>query len=126
MDFIQTDKAPGAVGPYSQAVRVAGFVYTAGQVGINPEVGTLVSGGVEEEARQALKNLEAVLDASGSGLSSVVKTTVFVTDIADFPRVNAIYAEAFGDHRPARSLVQAAALPLGATVEIEAVGRVDS
>jgi len=121
VDFVSTQHAPAAVGPYSQAVRSGGFLYTAGQVGLDPATGKLVPGGVEAEARQALRNLAAVLEAGGSGLARVVKTTVFVADMADFQRVNAIYAEAFGDHRPARSTVQAAALPLGARVELEAV-----
>ena len=121
MEFVSTEHAPAAVGPYSQAVRSGGFVFTAGQIGLDPAVGKLVEGGVEPEARRALENLGAVLEAAGSGLDRVVKTTVFLADIADFQRVNAIYAAAFAGHRPARSLVQAAALPLGARVEFEAV-----
>jgi len=121
VDFVSTEHAPAAVGPYSQGVRSGGLLFTAGQVGLDPATGKLVEGGVEAEARQALRNLAAVLRAGGSGLDRVVKTTVFVADMADFQRVNAIYAEAFGDHRPARSTVQAAALPLGARVELEAV-----
>jgi len=120
MEFISTDKAPAAVGAYSQAVRVNGFVYSAGQVGIDPATGNLLEG-VEAQTRQVLANLTGVLEAAGLGLHRVVKTTVFVADIADFQTINAIYAEAFGEHRPARSLVQAAALPLGARVEIEVV-----
>ena len=121
MDFVHTDKAPAAVGPYSQAVLAGGFLFTAGQVGLDPATGKLVEGGVEAQARRALANLREVLLAAGSDLHHVVKTTVFVTDMADFTRVNGVYAEVFGDHRPARSTVQAAALPLGALVEIEAV-----
>ncbi len=124
MKYVQTDRAPAAVGPYSQAVVAEALVFTAGQIGIDPGSGKLVEGGVEAEARQALRNLAAVLDAAGSGLGRAVKTTVFVADMADFGKVNAVYAEAFGDHRPARSTVQAAALPLGARVEIEAVALV--
>ena len=120
MEFISTDRAPAAVGAYSQAVQVNGFVYSAGQVGIDPATGTLLEG-VEAQTRQVLANLTGVLEAAGLGLHRVVKTTVFVADIADFKTINAIYAEAFGEHRPARSLVQAAALPLGARVEIEVV-----
>jgi 2-iminobutanoate/2-iminopropanoate deaminase len=98
------------------------FVYTAGQVGLDPRTGKLVEGGLEAETRQALANLAAILEAAGSGLDRVIKTTVFLADMRDFPAMNAIYAEAFREHRPARSTVQAAALPLGARVEIDAVG----
>jgi len=121
MEFVSTEGAPAAVGPYSQAVKIGGLVFTAGQIGLDPAGGGMVEGGVEAEARRTLANLKAVLEAAGSDLHRVVKTTVFVVDIADFAAVNAVYAEAFGDHRPARSLVQAAALPLGARVEMEAV-----
>ena len=124
MEFVSTKDAPDAVGPYSQAVKVDGFVYTAGQVGLNPRTGTLVEGGVEAEVKQVLANLDAVLVAAGAGLSKIVKTTIFLADINDFQTVNTVYAEAFGDHRPARSTVEAAALPLGARVEIEAVARI--
>jgi 2-iminobutanoate/2-iminopropanoate deaminase len=124
MEFIETQSAPAAVGPYSQAVTVSGFVYTSGQIGLVPGTGAMVEGGVEAEARQALDNLSAVLDAAGSSLEKVVKTTIFLADINDFKRVNAVYAEAMKEHRPARSTVQAGALPLGARIEIEAVARV--
>ncbi len=117
---VATRQAPDAVGPYSQAVRAGEWVYCSGQLGIDP-----VSGGLAPDtaaqARQALANLRAVLDAAGCGLDAVVKTTVFLTDLADFAAVNAVYAEAFGAHRPARACVQVAALPKGAKVEIEAV-----
>ena len=126
MERVSTPAAPAAVGPYSQAIVVERFVYTAGQVGLDPRTGKLVLGGLEAETRQALANLSAILEAAGAGLSRVVKTTVFLADMRDFPAMNAIYAEAFGDHRPARSTVQAAALPLGARVEIEAVGHLAS
>ena len=125
MESVHTDAAPRAVGPYSQAVKFpaagASLVYTAGQVGLDPATGTMVPGGVEAETRQVLANLAAVLRAAGSGPERVVKTTVFLADMADFQAMNAVYAEAFAGHRPARSTVQAAALPLGARVEIEAV-----
>ncbi len=120
MEFIATDRAPGAVGPYSQAVRVGGMIYTAGQVGLDPAQGKLVEG-VEAQTRQVFANLAAVLEAGGSSLGQVVKTTVFLADMADFQVMNGVYAEAMGEHRPARSTVEAAALPLGARVEIEAV-----
>ena len=123
MEFVNSSSAPAAVGPYSQAVKVDGFVFTAGQVGLDPATGKMVEGGVEEETRRVLKNLAAVLNESGSSLQKTVKTSIFLADINDFQAVNAIYAEAMGDHRPARSTVQAGALPLGARVEIDAVAR---
>jgi 2-iminobutanoate/2-iminopropanoate deaminase len=122
MKPVSTSQAPAAVGPYSQAMVIDRFVYTAGQVGLDPRTGKLVEGGLEAETRQALANLAAILEAAGSGLDRVIKTTVFLADMRDFPAMNAIYAEAFREHRPARSTVQAAALPLGARVEIDAVG----
>ena len=122
MKPVSTSHAPAAVGPYSQAIVIDRFVYTAGQVGLDPRTGKLVEGGLEAETRQALANLAAILEAAGGGLGRVVKTTVFLADMRDFPAMNAIYANAFGEHRPARSTVEAAALPLGARVEIEAVG----
>src|SRR5262245_23719149 len=126
MKPVSTPQAPSAVGPYSQAMVIDRFVYTAGQVGLDPRTGKLAEGGLEAETRQALANLAAILEAAGTGLNRVVKTTVFLADMRDFPAMNAIYAEAFREHRPARSTVQAAALPLGARVEIEAVGHVAS
>ena len=122
-EIIATDRAPAAVGPYSQAVRVGDFVFTAGQIGIDPATGKLREG-LEAQTRQILDNLQAVLEAAGSGLEHVVKTTIFLTDIADFAAVNAVYATAFPERPPARSTVQVAALPLGALVEIEAVALV--
>jgi len=118
---VQTDKAPKAIGPYSQAIRTDFAIFTAGQVGIDPATGELVAGSVEDQTRQALKNLQNVLESCGSGLANVVKTTVFLKDMNDFSRMNAIYAEFFGDAPPARSTVAVAALPKGALVEIEAV-----
>ena len=118
---IHTDKAPKAIGPYSQAIRTDTTVYTAGQIGFDPATMEIVAGGVEEQTRQALKNLKLILEASGSGLEHVVKTLVFLQDMADFPKMNAIYAEYFNENPPARSTVQVAALPKGALVEIEAV-----
>src|SRR5258706_11967680 len=122
MKPIPPPAAPAAVGPYSQAIIVERFVFTAGQVGLDPRSGTLVEGGLEAETRQVLANLAAILEAAGSSLDRVVKTTVFLADMRDFPAMNAVYAEVFREHRPARSTIQAAALPLGARVEIEAVG----
>ncbi|HFC08632.1 MAG TPA: RidA family protein [Chloroflexi bacterium] len=123
--IITTDKAPKAIGPYSAAVRVGDFVYTAGQIGIDPATGEVVSGGIEAETRQALTNLKHILEAAGASLDSVVKTTVFLRDINDFARMNAVYAEFFTANPPARSAVQAAALPKGVAVEIEAVAFVE-
>lgn len=120
-ETIATDKAPAAVGPYSQAIRVGEFVFTAGQIPLDPATGQMVSGGIEAQARQALTNLGAVLEAAGTSLANVVKTTVFLADIGEFKAMNGVYAEFFPDAPPARSAVQAAALPLGARVEIEAV-----
>jgi 2-iminobutanoate/2-iminopropanoate deaminase len=118
---IQTDKAPKAIGPYSQAIRTDAFVYTAGQIGLDPATMELVPGGVEEQTRQVLTNLRHVLEAAGTDLSHVVKTLVFLQDMNDFPKMNAVYAEFFGENPPARSTVAVAGLPKGGLVEIEAV-----
>jgi 2-iminobutanoate/2-iminopropanoate deaminase len=120
-EIIATDKAPAAVGPYSQAVRAGDFVFTAGQIPLDPATGRLVEGGIEAQTRQVLTNLSAVLQAAGTSLASVTKTTVFLTDMGDFKAMNGVYAEFFPAAPPARSTVQVAALPLGARVEIEAV-----
>ena len=117
---IATRQAPEAVGPYAQAVQAGGLIFCSGQLGLDPAGGPLAAD-TAAQARQALANLRAVLDAAGSGLDAVAKTTVFLTDLADFAAVNAVYAEAFGAHRPARACVQVFALPKGAKVEIEAV-----
>jgi 2-iminobutanoate/2-iminopropanoate deaminase len=118
-----TDKAPGAIGPYSQAIRSGGFLFTSGQVALDAGSGQLVQGTVQEEVARVLDNLDAVLRAGGSGLDRVVKTTVFLTDLKDFEAMNAVYARYFGTAKPARSTVQVAALPRGARVEIEAIAR---
>jgi len=120
-EIVSTDKAPAAVGPYSQAVRAGEFVFAAGQVAIDPATGKFIEGGIEEQTRQVLKNLTAVLEAAGSSLGQVVKTTVFLRDIADFKAMNAVYAQFFPERPPARSTIAVNALPLGALVEIEAV-----
>ena len=119
--IVSTEKAPKAIGPYSQAVRIEGLVYTAGQIGLNPDSMEIVEGGIEVQTRQVLANLKSILDAASSGFNYVVKTTVFLKDMNDFAAMNAIYAEAFPKNPPARSTVAAAALPKGALVEIEAV-----
>jgi len=119
--IVATEKAPAAVGPYSQAVRIGDFVYTAGQLGIVPGSKEFAGPGVEAQTRQALQNLRAVLEAAGSCLEHVIKTTVFLQDMGEFGQMNAVYAEFFPDGPPARSAVEVAALPLGGRVEIEAV-----
>ncbi|RLC71561.1 MAG: reactive intermediate/imine deaminase [Chloroflexi bacterium] len=124
-EVISTSKAPAAVGPYSQAIRVGNLVFTAGQIAIDPAQGRLIEGDVAAQTRQVLTNLSAVLEAAGSALSQVVKTTVFLQDIGDFAAMNTVYAEFFPEKPPARSAVQVAALPLGALVEIEAVALVE-
>jgi 2-iminobutanoate/2-iminopropanoate deaminase len=118
------EKGPKAIGPYSLGVKACKFVYTAGQIGIDPTTGDLVKGGLESETRQALENLKAILESGGSNLAHVVKTTVFLKDIADFAKMNAIYAEYFNSEPPARSAFQIVALPKGALVEIESVALV--
>jgi len=120
-EIVHTEKAPAAIGPYSQAIKAGELVYTSGQLGIDPASGKLVEGGIEPQTRQVLRNLAAVLDAAGTGMERVLKTTVFVTSLDDFPVVNRIYGESFSHEPPARSTVQVAKLPLGGVVEIEAV-----
>lgn len=123
-EAVVSEKAPKAIGPYSQAVKVGSWVFCAGQIGLDPETGELVPGGIEAETRQALTNLKHVLEAAGASLDHVVKVTVFLRDIQDFGRMNAVYAEFFRPPYPARAAVQAAALPKGAAVEIEAMAYV--
>ena len=118
---IFTDKAPKAIGPYSQAIRTEALVYTAGQAGLDPATGELVEGGIEAQTRQTLTNLKNVLEAADSGLNYAIKTTVFLKDMNDFSKMNAIYSEFFPENPPARSTIAAAALPKGALVEIEVV-----
>jgi 2-iminobutanoate/2-iminopropanoate deaminase len=120
-DVIISEKAPKAIGPYSVAIRTGNLVFTSGQLGLNPATGTLVLGGIEAETRQSLTNIHNVLVDSGSGMEHVVKTTVFLKDMADFPKMNAIYAEFFPSNPPARSTIQVAALPKDGLIEIEAV-----
>jgi 2-iminobutanoate/2-iminopropanoate deaminase len=119
--IIKTDLAPAAIGPYSVGVAGGPFVFTAGQLGIDPKTGNLVEGGIEAETRQALKNLTTILEAANSCLDNVVKTTVFLKDINDFAKMNAVYGEFFTENPPARSAVQVAALPKNGAVEIEAI-----
>jgi 2-iminobutanoate/2-iminopropanoate deaminase len=112
---------PAAVGPYSQAVRAGGFLFCSGQIPIDPATGKIEAADVEGQTRQVFANIEALLRAQGRSLADVVKATVFLQDMADFPKVNPIYAEAFAGHKPARSTVQVAGLPLGARIEIEVI-----
>ena len=121
LDTISTAGAPKAIGPYSQAISANGFLFTAGQVALDPSTGELITGGIAEQTTRALENLRAVLKAAGSGLNQVVKTTVFLVDMADFSEMNEVYGRVFGAHRPARSTVAVAALPKGARVEIEVI-----
>ncbi|HNO93753.1 MAG TPA: RidA family protein [Anaerolineales bacterium] len=118
---IHTEKAPKAIGPYSQAIHIGNLVYTAGQVALDPATMELVAGGVEEQTRQVLANLTNVLEAAGTSMSKVVKTTVFLKTMDDFTKMNAVYAEVFGENPPARTTVAVSGLPKNALVEIECV-----
>lgn len=118
---ISTAGAPSAVGPYSQAIAASGQVWVSGQIGLDPDSGRMVEGGVEQQAGQAMSNLRAILEAAGSGLDRVVKTTIYLTDLGDFERVNRVYAGYFEGAPPARACVEVSRLPKGARVEIEAV-----
>lgn len=120
-EIIISQNAPLPIGPYSAGVKVGRMVFTAGQLGIDPPTGELVPGGIEAETRQALLNIKNILESAGSSLEQVVKTTVFLRDMNDFPRMNAIYAQSFTDQPPARSTIQVAALPKAGAVEIEAI-----
>lgn len=124
LKYVETSGAPEAIGPYSQAIIVNGMVYCSGQIPFDPETMKQVEGGVEAQTEQVLRNLSAVLEAAGSSLGQVVKTTVFLKDMDDFAAMNAVYARFFGDHRPARAAVQAARLPRDVDVEIECIARV--
>lgn len=119
--IVATDKAPEAIGPYSQAVVVGNLVYTAGQIALDPETMKLVEGDVAVQTERVFKNLAAILEEAGTSLQRVVKTTVFLSDMAHFATMNEVYARHFGEHRPARSTVAAAGLPMGVDVEIEVV-----
>jgi 2-iminobutanoate/2-iminopropanoate deaminase len=120
-NIVRTDRAPKAIGPYSAGVKTEQFIFTAGQLGIIPESGNIIEGGIENETRQALLNVQHILEAAGTSLDWVVKTTVYLRDMSEFNRMNTIYAEFFKKNPPARSTVQVAALPKGAAVEIEAI-----
>ena len=122
--IVHTENAPAAIGPYSQAVVAGNFLFTAGQIALDPATGQIVQGDVSAQTERVMSNLAAVLENAGASWSDVVKTTVYLQDMADFPRVNEVYARALGDARPARSTVQVSALPRGVLVEIEAVAKV--
>ncbi len=122
---VHTDGAPAALGPYSQAIVAGGFVYTAGQIPLDPDSGELVEGGVEVQAERVLENLGAILAAAGSSFSKVVKTTVFLSDMDDYAAVNEVYARYFREPYPARSAVEVARLPRGVRLEIEAIARIE-
>ncbi len=123
-EIIATPNAPAAIGPYSQAVRAGNFVFSAGQIPINPQTGKLVEGDIQTQTRQVMQNLTAILEAAGTSLNNVVKTTIFTTNLADFAAINQVYGSYFTNQPPARSTVQVAGLPLGANVEIEVVALV--
>lgn len=125
LTVVASDRAPAAIGPYSQAIVADGWVFCSGQIPIDPKTGELSTGDVREQTELVLSNLAAVLEEAGASLQSVVKTTVFLADMGAFAAMNEVYATRFGEHRPARAAVQAAALPRGCAVEIECVARVD-
>ena len=118
---VQTSKAPSAIGPYSQAIRIGDFLYTSGQIALNPENMEMMNGEIEEETEWVLKNVEAILEADGMSLAHVIKTTVYLTDLSEFARMNQVYEKFFAKTKPARACVQVAALPKGAKVEIDAI-----
>ena len=123
---IQTEQAPAAIGPYSQAIRIGDFLYTSGQIALDPESGMFLSGEIEEETEQTLKNISAILQAGGLSLENVVKTTVYLSDLNDFTRMNQVYEKYFSKNKPARACVQVAALPKGAKIEIDAIASCSS
>jgi 2-iminobutanoate/2-iminopropanoate deaminase len=120
-EIVSTDKAPGAIGPYSQAIKTGGMIFCSGQIPIDPETGEFVSNDITEQTEQVLKNLSAVLEAGGTNLTNVVKTTVFLADMSDFAAMNEVYGRYFSENKPARATVQAARLPRDARVEIECI-----
>lgn len=121
LEKIYTDQAPAAIGPYSQAIKIENTLYTSGQIPVDPTTGKVISTDITEQAQQVMKNLQAVLEEGGSNLNSVIKTTCFLTDMADFAAFNEVYGSYFGDHKPARSCVAVKELPLNVRVEVEAI-----
>lgn len=124
LEFIQTNDAPAAVGPYSQGVKAANLIFTSGQLPMDPSTGEIIDGDIQEMTVQCLNNVKAVLKESGADVENIIKVTVFVTDIGDFPKINEAYANFFGEHKPARSLVEVSKLPKGGEIEIEAIAAV--
>ena len=124
--IIQTNLAPAAIGPYSQAIRIGDFLYTSGQIALDPESGMFLSGEIEEETEQTLKNISAILQADGLNLKNVIKTTVYLSDLNYFARMNQVYEKYFSNNKPARACVQVAALPKGAKIEIDAIASCSS
>ena len=124
-EIIKTESAPAAIGPYSQAVRAGNFVFASGQIPIDPKTGEFVAGGIAEQTEQVMRNLAALLEAAGSGLDRIIKTTVFLADMNDFAAMNEVYGRFFKENPPARATVQAARLPRDARVEIEAIALVE-
>ena len=121
LEKIYTDQAPAAIGPYSQAIKIENTLYTSGQIPVDPTNGKVISTEITEQAQQVMKNLQAVLEEGGSNLNSVIKTTCFLTDMADFAAFNEVYGSYFGDHKPARSCVAVKELPLNVRIEVEAI-----
>ena len=121
MESIQTDRAPEAIGPYSQAIKANGFIFASGQIPLDPATMQIVEGGIEEQTERVLENLKAVIEASGSSLDRVVKTTVYLADLAEFAAMNVVYAKYFGARKPARATVQVARLPRDARIEIDLI-----
>lgn len=121
MNFLHTEKAPGAVGPYSQGVKSGNLIFTSGQLPIDPKTGELLKGDIQKETRLCLEHVKSIVEAGYGNIENIVKVTVFVTDIKDFPLINEVYQEFFGDHKPARSLVEVSKLPKDGNIEIEAI-----
>jgi 2-iminobutanoate/2-iminopropanoate deaminase len=119
--IVATPKAPAAIGPYSQAIRIEGFLYTSGQISLDPETMKMITGDIEMETEKVLKNIEAILKADGLELNNIIKTTVYLTDLSEFTRMNKVYEKFFSETKPARACVQVTALPKGAKVEIDAI-----
>ena len=124
--IIQTEQAPAAIGPYSQAIRIGDFLYTSGQIALDPESGIFLSGEIEEETEQTLKNISAILQAGGVNFENVIKTTVYLSDLNDFTRMNQVYEKYFSKNKPARACVEVAALPKGAKIEIDVIASCSS
>ncbi|MBT5376527.1 MAG: RidA family protein [Nitrospinaceae bacterium] len=122
--IVDTDQAPSAIGPYSQAIRIGDFLYTSGQIALNPSTMEMMNGNIEDETEWVLKNLEAILKADGLSLGQVIKTTVYLTDLGEFTKMNLVYEKFFASNKPARACVQVAALPKGAKVEIDAIAHI--